>query len=81
MTAINKTLRKEITKRMDKEALLDLRKALIQDVENEKNEVNKFILKHVHKLTEEEFQTKKVARFQYLEKVKALIDKRLKELA
>jgi len=81
MTAINKTLRKEITKRMDKVSLTELRRALIQDVENEKNEVNKVVLKYVYKLTEEEFQAEKVIRLKYFEKVKALIDKRLKELA
>lgn len=78
---ISKTLRTEITKRMDKEALIDLRKALIQDVESEKKEVNKFILKHVHKLTEEEFQVKKKARLKYFEEVKKLCDNRLKEMA
>jgi DNA-binding MarR family transcriptional regulator len=81
MTAINKTLRKEITKRMDKVSLTELRRALIQDVENEKNEVNKVVLKYVYKLTEEEFQAEKVIRLKYFDKVKALIDKRLKELA
>jgi len=77
---INKFLKNQITKHHTKAELKELKRFLEMDVENEKKEVNKFVIKHVHKLTEEEFQEKKKHRLEYFAEVNVLIDKRLKEI-
>jgi len=75
-----KQLEKDITTATDREYLIELDKYLDKDIINVNEEVNKVVIMHTQKFSEEQYQSRKKQQIDYFNKLKNLISERLKEL-